>query len=100
MITLEQFKEFKKKKPKGFVFAINGDFELVVFYPATYIVRFFEDGKEARSVGGVLANQEYLGQQDFLTRDVFISHTAALNELGSRLAPVKYELKDPKEEEE
>ena len=99
MITLEQFREFKKKKPKGFVFAINGDFELVVLYPAMYIVRFFEDGKEAHSVGGVLANQEYLGQQDFLTRDVFISHTAALNELGSRLAPVKYELKEPDKEE-
>lgn len=100
MITLEQFKEFKRKKPKGLLFAINGDFEIVAFFPTAYVVRHFEDGTEKHLIEGVHANQCFPDSTDFFTRDVFFTSMQAANELGARLANVTYELKDPKEEEE
>ena len=100
MITLEQFRGFKKKKPKGYLFAIDGDFGIVAFFPTAYVVRHFEDGTEKHLIEGVSAHQEFAEPTDFFTRDVFFNSMQAANELGARLANVTYELKDPKEEEE
>ena len=99
MITLEQFREFEKKNPKGCLYAIDGNFGIVELFPTAYVIKHYANGTEKREVEGVTAVLPFIETEDFLTHDVFLTHEQALNDLGARFADVKYELKEPDKEE-